>query len=149
MSEFESEGYFHATPAICRDAVIVTGCDGYARLLDISYGHERMRIEMGTYVGASAAIRNQRLYVGTFDNQILCADLVTGDIVWRYERSARAFPFFASAAVTEDWVIVVGRDRLVHALDPETGDPRWTFAEGARVDESPVLFGERVCIDTP
>ena len=41
-------------------------------------------------------------------------------------------------------VVVGGRDKMVHALDPKTGEALWTFAAGARVDSSPVLVGDRV-----
>ena len=35
----------------------------------------------------------------------------------------RQFPFFASAAITENSVIIGGRDKMVHALSLDTGEP--------------------------
>ena len=51
---------------------------------------------------------------------------------------------YASPAATNDAVIIGGRDKLVHALDPETGQALWTYPAGSRVDSSPVIAGDRV-----
>ena len=93
---------------------------------------------------ASCAVLDGKGYVGTFGNQVLGIDLVEGRILWRYEHEKYQFPFYSSAAVDGNVVVVGGRDKMVHALDPETGEALWTFAAGARVDSSPVLVGDRV-----
>ena len=41
-------------------------------------------------------------------------------------------------------MIAAGRDKLIHALDRETGEARWTFRARARFDASPVVAGDRV-----
>jgi outer membrane protein assembly factor BamB len=43
-------------------------------------------------------------------------------------------------------MVVGGRDRLVHALDPETGKVRWTFGTRGKVDSSPVIAADRVYV---
>jgi len=43
-------------------------------------------------------------------------------------------------------VVVGGRDKTVHALDPKTGEARWTFAARGKVDASPVIAGDRVYV---
>ena len=75
---------------------------------------------------------------------MLAVDLLTETIRWRYQPSARQQPFYASAAIAADLVVAAGRDRTVHGLDRETGQPRWLFDAGARVDSSPVISGERL-----
>jgi len=40
-----------------------------------------------------------------------------------------------------DLLVVGGRDKLVHALAPRTGEALWTFAARAAIDSSPVLVG--------
>jgi len=37
--------------------------------------------------------------------------------------------------------VVGGRDKLVHALAPRTGEQLWTFAARGAIDSSPVLVG--------
>lgn len=77
-------------------------------------------------------------------------------IAWRYEHPRKKFPFFASPAVglyqktdgnsTRSALIVVaaGRDKMVHAIDGETGTGLWTFPTKGRVDASPVIIGDHV-----
>ena len=72
---------------------------------------------------------------------MLAVDLKARKIVWSYKHPDRSFPFYSSPAVLGDRVVVGGRDKMVHALDRNTGKALWTFATGARVDSSPVIAG--------
>ena len=146
--KFETEGYVHGTPAIVNDAVVISGCDGYLRLINITDGVEQQKISLGDYVAASPAILNNRAYAGTFGNQVLCAGLESSEILWWYEHPERNFPFYSSAAVTVDIVVIGGRDKMVHALQSQTGEPLWTYPAKSRVDSSPVIVGERVFFGT-
>ncbi len=146
--KFETEGYVHGTPAIVNGAVVISGCDGYLRLINIADGVEQQKIGLGDYVAASPAILNNRAYAGTFGNQVLCAGLEGSEILWQYEHPERHFPFYASAAVTADIVVIGGRDKMVHALEPQTGKLLWTYPAKSRVDSSPVIVDERVFFGT-
>ena len=146
--KFETEGYVHGTPAIVNGAVVVSGCDGYLRIINIANGVEQQKIALGDYVAASPAILNNRAYAGTFGNQVLCAGLASSEILWGYEHPERHFPFYASAAVTTDLLVIGGRDKMVHALNSQTGEPLWTYPAKSRVDSSPVIVGERVFFGT-
>jgi outer membrane protein assembly factor BamB len=85
-------------------------------------------------------------YVGTFGNEVVAVDMAKRAVRWRYAHPTRSFPFYASAAVTADRVIVGGRDKLVHALNRSTGKPVWTFTTRARVESSPLVAGNRVFV---
>ena len=146
--KFETEGYIHGAPAIVNGAVVISGCDGYLRIINITDGVEQQKIALGDYVGASPAISNNRAYAGTFGNQVLCAELENSEILWWYQHPERHFPFYASAAVTADIVVIGGRDKMIHALKPQTGEPLWTYPTKSRVDSSPVIVGERVFFGT-
>jgi outer membrane protein assembly factor BamB len=101
---------------------------------------------LGNYVAASPAIWNQRAYFGTFANQVVCVNLNDYKIAWRYEHPQRKFPYYASAAVTDAVVVIGGRDKMVHALNPQSGEVKWTFMTRAKIESSPVIVGERVII---
>ncbi len=140
----QTEGPVHATPARGDGLAWITGCDAILRGVRIRDGHEAIRFDSGAYTAASPAIVDGTLYYGTFNNEILAVDTKAGVLKWRYEHPERRFPFYASAAVKDDLVIVAGRDKLVHALDRETGEARWTFRGRARFDASPAVAGNRV-----
>jgi len=142
----ETEGYVHGTPAIVDSTVVTAGCDGFLRRLDLEDGLEAGAVQVGDYVAASCAIDDSATaYFGTFGNQVVAVDLLSETIRWRYHGDdKRQQPFYASVALATDLIVVAGRDRLVHGLDPGTGNALWLFRVGARVDSSPVISGQQV-----
>ena len=156
--KLETEGYVHGTPGvwtqIASDAgraenfAIVTGCDSYLRVINIDDGTQTQQVDLGAYVGASPAISQNRVYCGTYGTEILGVALDTGEIAWRYRHPKRRFPFFASAALTADSVIIGGRDKMVHALSQATGEPLWTYTAKSRIESSAVIVGTRAFVGT-
>ena len=69
-------------------------------------------------------------------------------VLWRYKHPDRHFAFYASPALTEELVIVGGRDKMVHAVERDSGEARWIHREEARIDASPVVVGDRVFVAT-
>ena len=156
--KFETEGYVHGTPGVwtqptsepgdAQNFAIVTGCDSYLRVLNIDDGTQIQQVNLGAYVGASPAISQNSIYCGTYGSEILGVKLDTGEIAWRYRHPKRRFPFFASAALTEDMVIIGGRDKMVHALSLEAGEPLWTYTAKSRIESSAVIVGTRAFFGT-
>ena len=156
--KFETEGYVHGTPGVWTQSesesdaaanfVILTGCDSYLRVINIDDGTQTQQVDLGAYVGASPAISEDQVYCGTYGTEILGIALDSGEIAWRYRHPKRQFPFFASAALTEDTVIIGGRDKMVHALSRETGEPKWTYTAKASIESSAVVVGTRVFLGT-
>lgn len=142
--KLQTEGPVHATPGRANGLAWVTGCDAVLRGVRISDGTEMVRFDSGAYTAASPAILDETLYYGTFNNEVLAVDVGAGELRWRYEHPERHFPFYASAALAGNTVVAAGRDKLVHALDRETGEARWTFRARARFDSSPAVAGNRV-----
>lgn len=156
--KFETEGYVHGTPGVwtqpasgsgdAKNFVIVTGCDSYLRVISIDDGIQTQQVDLGAYVAASPAISQNRVYCGTYGTEILGVALDTGEIAWRYRHPKRQFPFFASATLTEDSVIIGGRDKMVHALSRETGEPIWTYTSKSSIESSAVITGTRAFFGT-
>lgn len=142
--KLETAGYVHATPAIIGENAIVTGCDGKLRIVRINDGAEQRSIELGAYTAASPAVINGRAYVGTFGNNVLAVDLKQPSIVWKYEDPVKKFPYYSSAAATEQLIAVGGRDKTLHGLEPATGKAKWTYPTKARIDSSPVIAQNRI-----
>ena len=118
------------------------------RILDASNGKLLGDVDLGGYVGASAAVRDGKAYMGTFENQVMAVDLDAKKIVWTYENPERKFPYLSSAAVTDDLVVIGGRDKTVHGIGRADGAARWTWKSRGRVDASPLVAGGRVVIGT-
>ena len=156
--KLETEGYVHGTPGVwthvtsdsskAENFAIITGCDSYLRIININDGTQMQQVNLGAYVGASPAISQNRVYCGTYGTEILGVALDTGEIAWRYRHPKRRFPFFASAALTENSVIIGGRDKMVHALSQATGEPLWTYTAKSGIESSAVIVGRRVFVGT-
>jgi outer membrane protein assembly factor BamB len=144
--KFATRNFVHGTPVISGGTVYVAGCDEIFRGIRIADGKEVLEFSSGGYTGASPALQGQRVYYGTFNNEVVGAEPRRKRIVWRYEHPVRHFPFYSSAAATTDRIVVGGRDKFVHCLDAKTGKQIWTFATGARVDSSPAIAGDRVYV---
>ncbi|HZI95150.1 MAG TPA: PQQ-binding-like beta-propeller repeat protein [Patescibacteria group bacterium] len=150
--KFATGSYVYATPALDEGAseptVISAGCDGFMRRVRVRDGEVLVKIPLGGYVGASPAVRGGWAFVGTFENQVLGVDLRKGKIGWTYEHPEKKFPYYSSAALASDIVVVGGRDRMIHALKALDGSSIWAYTAGAKVDASPVIVGQRVLAAT-
>ena len=126
----QTDGYVHATPAVVNGVAYVTGCDEILRGIRIADGKEVLNVASGAYTGASPAIAEGRAYYGTYDNEVLGVDLKSRKILWRYKRPTATFPSIPPRLCPATRIIVGGRDKLVHAIDRQTGkaadlyDPR-------------------------
>jgi len=144
--KFETDAQVHATPAVCGDLIVVSGCDGNLRLLAADGGKQRQAIQLEANFAASPAWDGRRWYLGSFSGVLLA---VTADaekpVVWQVTTAARE-TFVASAATDGKVVLFAGRDRTVHCLDCGTGEVRWRFRGRRRIDSSPVIVGDRILV---
>jgi outer membrane protein assembly factor BamB len=132
-----------ATPAVDKNVTFVSGCDSKMHFVDVNNGTEIAAIDVGGQTGATPALRDGVLYVGTMSNTVLAIDIAKKEVVWGYE-ATRGQPFYASAAVTEKLVIAGCRDKRVYALDRGKGTEVWSFATEGRIEGSPLVVGSRV-----
>jgi outer membrane protein assembly factor BamB len=144
--KFKTQGAIQCTPAIIDGKIFITGCDPNLRIITIADGKEFASIELDAQGEASPALVGDILYVGNASkNTVLAVDWRKPRTVWEYQPE-RPFPFYASAAVKDNLVLVGGRDKNVHALDTARGELKWTFPARGKVDSSAVIVGERVFI---
>jgi outer membrane protein assembly factor BamB len=116
------------------------------RAIDATTGKQIFALPLGSYTGASAAVRDNHAYVGTFGNEVLAIDIRSRSAQWSYKDLTRSFPYYSSAAVTADRIVLGGRDKMVHCLQRSTGKQLWTFPTRARVESSPLITGNRVFV---
>ena len=88
---------------------------------------------------ATAAVVGDQLYVGNMANDMQAVNLTTQKVAWTFTPPKAAQPFFASAAVTDQFVIAPNRNKRIYALDRKTGEEKWNFVTGSRIDASPVI----------
>lgn len=145
---FETDGYVNCTPAVAGNLTFVTGCDEHLRAIDIGTGKQMFAMPLATYLIASPAVvaDEQMLYVGTYAAEVIAVHLGEQEIKWRYKDEKREFPYHSSAAVTDEFVVVGGRDKQVHCISRQSGERVWAVATRGRVDSSPAVVGDRVFV---
>ena len=144
--KFETDGYVNCSPAVIDNFTFVTGCDEQLRVIDINTGKQHSQMPLATYLIASPALMGQILYVGTYASEIIAVNWKTKTVEWRYKDPMKEYPYHSSAAITEEYVVVGGRDKQIHCVERKTGKLVWKFGTRGRVDSSPVIVGNRVFI---
>ncbi|HEY2762313.1 MAG TPA: PQQ-binding-like beta-propeller repeat protein [Pirellulales bacterium] len=135
------------SPTVVEDRCFLAGCDGKLHVIDLANGGETGAVEIGSPTGCTPAAAGDRIYFGTEGATFFCVDWKTLKIVWQWTERQRSQSIRASAALTSDIVIVGGRDKAVHAFQPDAIQPvlpKWNFVTKGRVDSSPVIVGKRV-----
>ena len=129
-----TDNYINGSPALLPTGeVLFGGCDSYIHVLRLEDGAEVRQIESDAYIASSVAVRDGIGYVGNYGNLVIAFDPKSGEIKWKYRD--RNFPYFSSAAVTADRVIIGCRDKRLHCLDRATGKVLWDKAVAAEMPE--------------
>lgn len=121
------------------------------------------RLFVGTFASQVLCVR-WRYQQGTDSTSVAPTKLApTGDtgseggsaVAWAYEHPRKKFPYYSSPAVgpigdssrKTRWAVVVGgRDKMVHAIDADSGESLWTVPTRAGIEGSPVIVGAQVIV---
>jgi outer membrane protein assembly factor BamB len=142
------DGPVNGSAAVVGDTTFVAGCDSILHVLDAKTGKSLGTVDLGGQAAATASVLGEFAYVGTMANQVVGVKWKgeRPEKVWAFESRAQQQPFYASTAVTEQFVVAGGRDSKVYALDRATGKAVWTFVADGMVDGSPAVVGDRVYV---
>lgn len=144
--KIEASGGIQCSPTLAKDRAFVCGCDNKLHVIDVQKGASIATMEVGSPTLATPAVSGDNIYFGTEGSQVLGIDSRGPKLLWKYEHPKRKLAYRSSAAVTDEVVVIGGRNKTVEALDIETGDRKWSFVTRGRVDSSPVIAGDRVFV---
>lgn len=100
---------------------------GGLRAIDTATGTELWNVALpGLPFGSSPAVADGVAYVGDLDGNVSAVDLAVREVTW----TVRVADTVSSSPAVADGLVVVNADDVVTALDPATGEARWTFANG-------------------
>jgi outer membrane protein assembly factor BamB len=136
----ETGNYINGSPAVADGKTVFGGCDALLHVVSLEKGEKLKEVEAGAYIAGSGAFEKDRIYIGHYENEFICADVAVGKIVWRFKD--RAFPYFSSPALTKDRVIFGGRDKKLHCVKKDDGTEVWAFPTNGKVDSSPVVTAD-------
>ncbi|NIM14272.1 MAG: PQQ-binding-like beta-propeller repeat protein [Candidatus Aminicenantes bacterium] len=141
---YETSHYINGTPALDGENIVFGGCDEKLHILSALDGKKKGEVRAGSYIPGSAALVENRAYVGHYGNQLICIDIKNKKIAWEYGDKKHGSAFFSSPAVGKDHVVIGSRDGYLHCVNRETGEKIWTFRTRDEVDSSPVIVGNQV-----
>ena len=144
--KYETGDQIRSFPTVAEGHAFVAGCDGRLHIVDLAQGKAVRFAELDGPTGCTAAVVGSMAFVGTEGGAFYGIDWQKAETIWTYQNPRRSTSFRSSAAATPQQVIVGARDKLVHALDPATGNELWAFTTQGQVDSSPVVVGDRVFI---
>ena len=142
--KFQTMDRINCAPAIVGDYTFVAGCDEHLRVINIKTGKETADIPLNSYLIASPAVVGDILYVGTYKGEVVAVNWKTKKFVWKYKDPIREPEFHASAAVTDKYVVVGARDKMLHCLDRKSGAQKWSYPTRAQINSSAAIVGNRV-----
>jgi eukaryotic-like serine/threonine-protein kinase len=94
----------------------------------------RWKHACGEEVRSSAALRDNALYIGSYDTHLYCLDASTGDVRWKRKTDGG---ISSSPAIWADTVVIGSEDGVVYGLDANKGSLRWSFRTDRPVRSSP------------
>jgi len=142
----DAEDQIRCTPTIVGDRSFVGGCNSKLNVVDLAEGKLVSGVDLSAPTLCTPAVEGTMAYVGTDGGTFFAVDWKASKIAWTYENRSRPSPFWSSAALAANLVVVGSRDKMVHALDRETGERVWVFSTKGQVDSSPVVVGDRVYV---
>jgi outer membrane protein assembly factor BamB len=145
---YETGNMINGSPAVWADTVLFGGCDARFHVVRASDGTGLATTDVGSYIAASPAVADGRVYAGHYGGVLLCADAATGKILWEYANDERNAAFMSAPALASDRVLIGGRDGRLHAVERTSGKRLWTFRGRGDFDASPIVWGDLVAAAT-
>lgn len=96
-------------------------------------------------VMSSPVVVNEKVYVGSYDNNVYCLNSKTGTLLWKYTTNGWVE---STPAVSNGMVYVGSYDNYLYCLDAFTGDLLWNFETGSHITSSPTIANGKVYVSS-
>lgn len=101
------------------------------------------KFETGDEVRSSPAVRDDQLFVGSYDKHMYSLDTRTGTVRWKRVTEGG---ISSSPAVHAELVVFGSEDGVIYGMDPAKGGLRWSVRTGRAVRSSPRIVDRIVYI---
>ena len=140
------EGASTRGPAFSDGVVYVGTAAGRMHAIEAGHGADRWAIDLGPGGVGTPAVSGGRVYVGRGldsggpNRDLVAIDVRDGSVVWSF-RSESGVQVHAGA-IAHGLVYGTSEDGNLYALDPATGELRWTASVGGRLGTLASIVGE-------
>ncbi|HSB91301.1 MAG TPA: PQQ-binding-like beta-propeller repeat protein [Anaerolineales bacterium] len=131
-------------PVASGDVVYVPVADGTLFALGVSDGVEQWSFHADGALWSAPLVVDDHIYIGTLTHKVYALSL-GGDILWTRDVGGA---IAESPSIVDDTLLVGALGQPLRALDPKTGDERWTAASaqwiwaGAVSGDGTAYFGD-------
>jgi outer membrane protein assembly factor BamB len=146
MWGYETDNYINGAPATDGSYIIFGGCDAHLHVVAAETGQKIAGIDAESYIAGSAALIEERAYLGHYGDKLICIDISEKKVVWEYFDEEEGAAFFSSPAVSDDRVVIGSRDMSLHCVRRKDGQRIWKFCTRDDVDSSPVICDNKVVV---
>jgi eukaryotic-like serine/threonine-protein kinase len=101
------------------------------------------KLETGEEVRSSPVLRDDLLYIGSYDKHLYCIDTKSGEVRWKRATDGGVS---SSPAVQGDLVVAGSEDGVVYGMDAARGALRWSVRTGRAVRSSPKILDRIVYV---
>jgi outer membrane protein assembly factor BamB len=141
---------FHGRCLLTGDLVIVATDgweDGFVYAFEQTSGIVRWKHQTGSPVPSDVIQKGNLIYVITQSDSLIALELTTGSIRWSFAppENPRFDKFVSSPIVSDDLVVMSGRDGIVYALYGDNGRVAWQYQVGTN-SSTPVLIGDMIYV---
>jgi outer membrane protein assembly factor BamB len=144
--KYESQDQIRCSITVAEDRAFVAGCDGFLHIVNLTDGTAVGKVEIFSPTSSTPAAVGNVIYFGNQTGTFLAVDSGKIENKWIFEGPQSGNSINGAPAVNQQLVIFGSRDRVVYALDPQTGELKWEVTLRAKVDASPVIVGEHVFV---
>jgi outer membrane protein assembly factor BamB len=145
--KYETGDQLQCGATLAGELTFLGGCDSLLHIIDVNTGKaqgEPLPIDSPT--GSTPSVLGDRVFVPTYAGEILCFQLPSKELLWRFKNPALADEFKNSVAVAAGLVVATSRNKRVFALDAQTGAVQWEQTLRKRADASPAIAGQSVFV---
>ena len=135
--EPQGNNVISANAVVINDRVFVgeASIPGVIDAVDENSGAIIWQYQLRLPVSSSAAFANDKIFVGSTDNNIYSLN-TDGSLVWKYETGGA---IASSAAIADNKVFIGSNDKNVYSVDAANGGIVWKYETGGAVKSSPAI----------
>lgn len=134
---YKTQGKIFSTPAIENEKIVVSSTDGNIYCLDAETGDFQWRYTTNKAILASPSIRNNVVYIGSSEDVFRAISLKNGRLIW--ENKEMRGHVETKPLLDETNVYFGDWGGCFYALNQQTGDMEWKWANGSSDFLSPAV----------
>jgi eukaryotic-like serine/threonine-protein kinase len=134
-----------SSPCVRNGTVFIGDLDGIFHAVDAASGKLRWKYKTGGEIQSSPNTYRNRVYFGSYDQNLYCLSIDTGTLIWKYTTEG---PVHCTPAIDKGVVYISGCDETFRAIDAGSGKQVYTVQLGSYTGASACIQEGRAYVGT-